>query len=131
LTLIGYGGIFSTLSTKQGPIVQTEFTKRVCSIITAIPRGCVATYGQIAALAGNPRSARQVAWILHSSSERYRLPWHRVIGGGGTISLPRGRGYEEQKSLLLGEGVSFNAEDRIDIRHYGWRPGKVDVDRGM
>ena len=95
---------------------------RVKSIIAAIPEGRVASYGQIAALAGNNRAARQVAWILHSSSKAHALPWHRVIGTGGKISLPRGRGYEEQRALLLNEGVCFDSRDRIDMNRFLWNP---------
>jgi methylated-DNA-protein-cysteine methyltransferase-like protein len=84
----------------------------------------VATYGQIAALAGRERAARGVAWILHSSSEAAGLPWHRVIGGGGTISLPRGRGFEEQKRRLLAEGVAVGPRGRIDLKRYRWEPGE-------
>jgi methylated-DNA-protein-cysteine methyltransferase-like protein len=95
---------------------------RVRKIIAAIPEGRVASYGQIAALAGNNRAARQVAWILHSSSQIHALPWHRVIGAGGRISLPRGRGYEEQRALLLNEGVCFDDRDRIDMKRFLWNP---------
>jgi methylated-DNA-protein-cysteine methyltransferase-like protein len=83
----------------------------------------VATYGQIAALAGRERAARGVAWILHSSSEAAGLPWHRVIGGGGAISLLRGRGFEEQKRRLLAEGVAVGPRGRIDLKRYRWEPG--------
>jgi methylated-DNA-protein-cysteine methyltransferase-like protein len=109
--------------------LASPLTERVRSIIAAIPRGQVATYGQVATLAGNPRAARQVSWILHSSSRRYELPWHRVIGGKGKISLQPGRGYEEQRTLLLSEGVSFDACGRIDMRRYGWRPGSGEIEK--
>ncbi len=106
--------------------VATAFTIRVRRIISAIPEGRVASYGQIAGLAGDVKAARQVAWILHSSSEVHRLPWHRVVGSRGKVSLHRGRGYEEQKALLLGEGVLFDEQDRIDLERFGWNPGRVD-----
>ncbi len=94
------------------------YHQRCIEIIRNIPRGKVATYGQIAALAGNPRGARQVSRILHSSSEKEGLPWHRVINSKGGISLERGRGYELQKTLLEQEGVEFNAKDLIDLKKY-------------
>jgi methylated-DNA-protein-cysteine methyltransferase-like protein len=96
------------------------FTLRAKRIIGLIPAGTVSTYGHIALLAGNGRAARQVAWVLHSSSSKDRLPWHRVINRMGKISLPRGGGYEEQRALLEGEGVWFDDEDRVDLCRFGW-----------
>jgi methylated-DNA-protein-cysteine methyltransferase-like protein len=110
--------------------MATAFTMRVRNIISAIPEGRVASYGQIAALAGNIRAARQVAWILHSSSEAFELPWHRVIGTQGRISLTQGCGYEEQRALLMNEGVHFGHEDRIDMSRYRWNPGHIDAASG-
>jgi len=101
---------------------ETPFTREVKAVIRRIPRGRVATYGQIAALAGRERAARGVAWILHSSSETAGLPWHRVIGGRGAISLPRGRGFEEQKKLLTAEGVPVGRDGRIDLKRFQWEP---------
>jgi len=100
----------------------TPFTREVKAVIRRIPRGRVATYGQIAALAGRERAARGVSWILHSSSETAALPWHRVIGGPGRISLPRGRGFEEQKRRLVAEGVTVGRGGRIDLKRYQWEP---------
>ncbi len=82
----------------------------------------MATYGQIAHLAGKPWGARQVSWILHSQSEKYRLPWQRVIGADGRISLPPGRGFAEQRRLLRGEGVAVDGRGRVDLDVYRWRP---------
>ena len=101
---------------------DSPFTAAVKAAVRGIPRGRVATYGQIAALAGRERAARGVAWILHSSSEAAGLPWHRVIGGRGAISLPRGRGFEEQKRLLAGEGIAVGRRGRIDLARHLWRP---------
>jgi methylated-DNA-protein-cysteine methyltransferase-like protein len=99
----------------------TDFTRRVEDLIRAIPRGKVASYGQIAALAGDARHARQVAWILHSSSEKEALPWHRVIGSRGKISLPPSRGGREQKRLLAEEGVRFGRAGTVDWNQFGWK----------
>jgi methylated-DNA-protein-cysteine methyltransferase-like protein len=82
----------------------------------------VATYGQIAFLAGNHRAARQVAWVLHTSTRKDRLPWHRVVNGQGKISLAPGGGYETQKDLLEDEGVTFGMGGRIDLARFLWRP---------
>jgi methylated-DNA-protein-cysteine methyltransferase-like protein len=100
----------------------TPFTREVKRAIRSIPRGRVATYGQIAALAGREHGARGVAWILHSSSEAADLPWHRVIGAAGRISLPRGRGFAEQKARLLAEGVAVGPGGRVDLKRYRWEP---------
>ena len=89
----------------------TDFHQRVVAIIKKIPKGKVATYGQIAALAGNPRAARQVVRILHSSSQKEQLPWHRVVNRQGQISLRSGSGYETQKELLKEEGIAFGISD--------------------
>jgi methylated-DNA-protein-cysteine methyltransferase-like protein len=99
---------------------KRSFSQEVIDIIKNIPRGKVATYGQIAELAGNRFAARQVVRILHSSSTKEKLPWYRVVNSHGTISLRPGHGYEEQKILLEREGVVFNKEERIDFEKYLW-----------
>ncbi|WP_202080531.1 methylated-DNA--[protein]-cysteine S-methyltransferase [Caldalkalibacillus salinus] len=81
------------------------FTVAVIDIIKHIPKGHTMTYGQVARLAGHPRAARQVARILHSSSAKYLLPWHRVINAKGEIALNDPDKVERQKSLLEAEGV--------------------------
>lgn len=97
------------------------FTANAKKMIRKIPRGKVATYGQIAALAGSPLGARQVVRILHSSSSKDRLPWHRVINRKGQIALRPGEGYEMQKALLQKEGVFFRPDDSIDLKKYLWK----------
>ncbi len=99
-----------------------SFHDRVKALIRKIPRGKVATYGQLAALAGQPRAARQVSWALHSSSDKDKLPWHRVINSQGTISLPRMGGYEVQRALLEKEGVRFGLREQVDLERYQWQP---------
>jgi methylated-DNA-protein-cysteine methyltransferase related protein len=98
-----------------------ELSAAIAALVAAIPRGRVATYGQIAALAGAPGAARRVAWLLHSSSRKLALPWHRVIGAGGRISLPQGGGYELQRSLLAAEGAVFR-DDLVDLGRCQWKP---------
>lgn len=98
------------------------FSKHVKEAIKQIPEGKVATYGQIASMSGNYRAARQVAWVLHSSSEKDNLPWHRVINGKGEISLPPGNGFEEQKHRLQKEGVVFDKKNRINLERFLWDP---------
>jgi methylated-DNA-protein-cysteine methyltransferase-like protein len=100
--------------------MRRSFYQRVIEIIKNIPEGKVATYGQIAAYAGNPRAARQVAYILHSSSGKENLPWHRVVNSKGGISLKPRRGYELQKQLLKEEGITFKENDCIDLEDHLW-----------
>jgi len=98
-----------------------SLTERIKKVIKKIPKGKVASYGQIAALAGNPQAARQVVRVLNSSSKKDKLPWHRVINGKGRISLEPGFGYEEQKRLLLKDGVKFDKSGTVDFARFGWR----------
>ncbi len=98
------------------------FYESVIDIIKRIPPGKVATYGEIADYAGNKRAARQVSYILNSSWEKHKLPWHRVVNSKGGISLRKGHGYELQKKLLKREGIIFNEEDCIDLKKFQWFP---------
>ena len=92
-----------------------SFSQKAKRLIQSIPRGKVATYGQIAAYAGNPLGARQVVRILHTSSMKDRLTWNREI------ALKPGQGYEMQKQLLRKEGVVFGDADTIDLKMYLWK----------
>ncbi len=98
------------------------FSDRVKSVIRKIPRGRVATYGQIAKMAGNHRAARAVVWILHSSSGKHGLPWHRVVNGKGMIALKPGTGFEEQVMRLVDEGVRVGRGGEVDLKKYQWKP---------
>jgi len=95
-----------------------EFTQKVITIIRKIPPGKVMTYGQVAFMAGNPGGARQISRILHSLSEKEKLPWHRVINRLGKISLPQGFGFEEQMFRLKKEGVEFDENGRISLKRF-------------
>lgn len=95
-------------------------THKIIEIIKSIPVGRVATYGQIARLAGLPNGARQVVRILHTSSAKYDLPWHRVINAKGEIALSIYNGAEEQKAMLEAEGIKFTGEFRIELKKYQW-----------
>lgn len=98
------------------------FTYRVRQIIGDIPAGKVITYGRVAHYAGNRAGARQVARILHSSSEKYALPWHRVVNRHGKISHRPSQGHLYQRALLENEGIIFDAHGRIDLSLYLWIP---------
>lgn len=98
------------------------FTARALAIIRAIPRGKVASYSQVAALAGSPLAARQVVRVLHTLSRTEKLPWQRVVNSKGAIALHRGAGFEQQKALLEAEGVKVSAVGAIDLRRHAWTP---------
>jgi methylated-DNA-protein-cysteine methyltransferase-like protein len=100
---------------------EKTYTQRVVEVVTGIPRGKVATYGQLAAMAGNPRGARQVVRVLASLSIKEGLPWHRVINAKGTVSLT-GAGFDEQKARLAAEGVAVDGRGAVDLKKYQWRP---------
>ncbi|TFG16707.1 MAG: MGMT family protein [Promethearchaeota archaeon] len=104
----------------------SEFTKIVIDLIQSIPKSKVLTYGRIAKLAGNPQGARQVSWILHSSTKKYNLPWHRVINSKGNISLKTESEKQDQKFLLLKEGVKFCGEYQIDLANSMWNIESID-----
>ncbi|MEH7374285.1 MGMT family protein [Neobacillus drentensis] len=101
---------------------MTPFTENVIEIIRNIPEGKVATYGQIAGLAGSPRAARQVVRALHSMSKKHRLPWHRVINAKGQIALQDDESYNEQRLSLEAEGVEIGLNGVIDMERYQWKP---------
>lgn len=103
-----------------------SFTERAKSLIKSIPKGKVSTYGQIAAFAGDPRGARQVARLLHSCAEKDKLPWQRIINRQGRISLLPGHGYELQHSLLRKEGIKFNLDGSVDMKRYSWQPTDIN-----
>lgn len=104
---------------------MTDFTFKIIRIIQAIPAGKVMTYGQIAKNAGSPRSARQVVRILHSMSDKYNLPWHRVINSKGEIGLRDEESFNNQKLLLESEGIKFNTERSLPLKEYLWH-GDID-----
>lgn len=98
-----------------------SFTERVVYLIQQIPAGKVMTYGQIAKLAGSPRGARQVVRILHSSSEKYQLPWHRVVNAKGEIGFKDEELFLVQKMSLESEGIQFSG-NIIDLDRYRYHP---------
>ena len=99
-----------------------KFTQTVIDIIKSIPKGKVFSYGMIAKMAGNPRAARQVSWVLHSLTEKHNLPWWRVVNSKGNIALTSGEGKSLQRSKLEEEGVEFIGDYRVDLSSSIWRP---------
>lgn len=93
---------------------MTETTRRIIGQILAVPRGKVSSYGAIALKAGLPNGARQTVRVLHSMSEKYALPWHRIVRSNGTTALG-----ELQITLLRGEGVQVRDDGYIDMAEFG------------
>jgi methylated-DNA-protein-cysteine methyltransferase-like protein len=95
---------------------------RIYAVVRRIPRGKVATYGQIAELAGLAGHARQIGYALHALPAGTTVPWHRVINARGTLSLRREAGAElTQRMLLEREGIRFDAGGRVDLARVRWR----------
>lgn len=93
----------------------------IWAAVRRIPRGLVATYGQVAEMAGLEGHARQAGYALHNLPEGSTVPWHRVINAKGEIS-PRSSGdsHELQRMLLTAEGVSIDDRGRIDLKRFLW-----------
>jgi len=95
--------------------------ERIWAVVARIPHGRVATYGQVARLAGLGRRARLVGYALHRTPADRKLPWHRVINAKGEISFAAGHPhYEEQRRRLQREGIRFEGT-RVDLRRYRWQ----------
>jgi methylated-DNA-protein-cysteine methyltransferase-like protein len=99
---------------------ENGFFERVYELVRTIPRGRVATYGQIARLLGLTRGARAVGWALRGlpRREEREVPWHRVVGAGGRVSPRAGPGPLLQRRRLLKEGVRF-VRGRVDMGRHG------------
>lgn len=95
--------------------------ERILAVVRRIPPGRVATYGQVAALAGFPRQARLAGYALHHAGDG-TLPWHRVINAQGRSSFAvDSENYRRQKDRLQAEGVPWLG-GRVDLQRYGWKP---------
>ncbi len=111
--------------------MEPSFFDRVYAVVRQIPRGKVASYGQIAALLGHPQAARTVGWALSAlrSSHIDDVPWQRVINSHGRISISRvDVTAEMQRALLEEEGVVFDGRGYVDLQRFGWR-GMDHVER--
>ena len=101
--------------------MKETFFERVYKAVRMVPRGHVATYGQIARALGAPRAARTVGWALRALPAGHRVPWQRIVNAQGAISLAQGAGGAEvQRALLEEEGIVFDDEGRIDLVRFGW-----------
>ncbi|MDR1058483.1 MAG: MGMT family protein [Treponema sp.] len=97
---------------------MTESTRRIVEALRSIPPGRVTCYRDAALAAGLPNGARQVVRVLHSMSEKYGLPWHRVIRADGHIALGESAGGDLQKELLRSEGVAVSGDGVVDLLRY-------------
>jgi methylated-DNA-protein-cysteine methyltransferase-like protein len=98
---------------------MSELYEKIYAVIRKIPCGKVATYGQIARLAGMGPHARLVGYALHALTPDNKVPWHRVVGAGGKISLG-GEGNAIQRKILESEGVVFSRNGKIPLKRFGW-----------
>jgi len=101
----------------------TDIDYRIWQVVALIPPGKVASYGQVAQLAGLPGYARQVGTALRKLPEHTKIPWHRVVNAQGAISLPAGSpSNTAQQSRLEAEGIIFNPGQRLSLSRFGWKP---------
>lgn len=102
---------------------RSDAYPRIYEVVRRIPRGRVATYGQVAALAGLGGHARQVGYALHVLKDD-SVPWHRVVNAEGRIAIRHEPGSDRwQRQLLEEEGVVFDGEGRIALERFRWTPG--------
>ena len=106
---------------------KSTFNQHVYAMVKKIPRGKVATYGQIAALIGSPRAAQAVGWALHALDEKLsqEVPWPRVVNKEGFLSIVNmEHAADEQAFLLQNEGVKVEKRDGlwwVDLERYLWK----------
>lgn len=94
--------------------------EKIYQVVAKIPKGRVATYGQVAILAGNPRWARVVGYALHNNPNPQMIPCHRVVNRQGKVASGYAFGGEnKQRELLEKEGITFNENGSIDLKKYG------------
>lgn len=101
--------------------MQKSFRDTVYEITKRIPKGKVATYGQIAAMAGSPRAARAIGMCMKTNPDVPRTPCHRVVASDGKLTgYSAGHGIKTKREMLLEEGVSF-VGDKVDLSMSLWK----------
>ena len=104
---------------------EPDLNHLIWQVVSLIPPGKVATYGDVARHAGLARAARRVGRALRQLPAETRVPWHRVVNAQGRISLPEGSASQyTQRERLEAEGVTFKPNKSIDLGRYRWRPGE-------
>lgn len=120
-----FGDGLDQVASRQGCLMPRTVSKglhlRIHNVVSRIPRGRVATYGQVARLAGMPGQARLVGYALHALPAGTSVPWQRVVNALGAISTPPGHD-ALQRRLLEREGIRFDARGRIPLAAFQWRP---------
>src|SRR6478609_5740339 len=101
--------------------VDSSFRERVEALVAQIPRGRIMTYGQLAALCGNPRAARIVGGIAHFGDPN--LPWQRVVNKQGGLASGYPGGKSGHKQVLESEGYQVDKNYRVNVEELLWRPG--------
>jgi methylated-DNA-protein-cysteine methyltransferase-like protein len=105
------------------PVAGDARWQKIYAVVRGIPRGRVATYGQVAFLAGLAGHARQVGYALAALPQGSRVPWHRVINAQGRVSPRALPGSDDvQRQLLRREGVRFDRDARISLERFQWQP---------
>lgn len=103
---------------------MSKFKETVFRVVRLIPEGKVASYGQVALYAGFPRGARQVGWVLNQSSDKDMLPWWRVVNNEGRVSIKGKYSAEEQRQLLMLEGIRVSKDFTFEIEKYRFHPDR-------
>ena len=97
--------------------------RKIYAVVRRVPKGRVATYGQIASLADLPGHARQVGYALNALPEDHDVPWQRIINAKGEVSARSVPGWDNvQRQVLEAEGVEFDSRGRVDLRRFRWEP---------
>ena len=101
--------------------MSSGFWEKVYEVVRQIPYGCVASYGQVAFMAGNPRGARIVGYALHKNPMPGVIPCHRVVFRDGAVASGFAFGGPEiQRAMLESEGIIFNEDGKVDMEKYQW-----------
>lgn len=119
------------MPTTIGKTPELTASERLCAVARGIPAGRVASYGQVADLAGLPGRARMVGAAFGRDPQRDELPWHRVLRADGRLAFPAGSAhYRKQRDQLRAEGVVVT-NGRVDMARFRWQPSLIDLAFGL
>ena len=102
-------------------VLNDKLVHQILSVVSCIPLGSVATYGQIAQVIGRERNARLVGRVLSQAGLYGKYPCHRVVNSAGRLAPA----WEEQRHLLWAEGVTFKTNGCVDLKKHQWRPTDI------